>query len=70
MNKFLKVFSLVLALSMVLVFAACGGNGGNESEKTTGTTGTAISIPADFKIGIILLHDENSTYDKNFIVAA
>lgn len=70
MNKFLKVFSLVLALSMVLVFAACGGNGGDESEKTTGTTGAAISIPADFKIGIILLHDENSTYDKNFIDAA
>ncbi len=70
MNKFLKVFSLVLALSMVLVFAACGGNGGDESEKTTDSTTAAISIPADFKIGIILLHDENSTYDKNFIDAA
>lgn len=70
MNKFLKVFSLVLALSMVLVFAACGGNGDGESDKSTESTGTPLSIPADFKIGIILLHDENSTYDKNFIDAA
>ncbi len=71
MNKFLKVLSLVLALSMVLVFAACGGKSGGESTTTTtDTTGTGISIPADFKIGIILLHDENSTYDKNFIDAA
>lgn len=70
MSKFLKALSLVLALSMVLVFAACGGNGGGESEKSTESTGAAISIPADFKIGIILLHDENSTYDKNFIDAA
>ena len=28
------------------------------------------SISSDFKIGFIFLHDENSTYDKNFLVAA
>ena len=30
----------------------------------------AASISSDFKIGFIFLHDENSTYDKNFLVAA
>lgn len=29
-----------------------------------------VVIPADFKIGIICLHDNSSTYDKNFIDAA
>ncbi len=29
-----------------------------------------VASNADFKIGFIFLHDENSTYDKNFIVAA
>ncbi len=28
------------------------------------------AIPADFKVGFIFLHDENSTYDLNFINAA
>ena len=28
-----------------------------------------LEIPADFKIGMICLHDENSTYDNNFIQA-
>ena len=26
--------------------------------------------PADFKVGFIMLHDENSTYDLNFINGA
>ena len=29
----------------------------------------SVEIPADFKIGMICLHDENSTYDNNFIQA-
>lgn len=28
-----------------------------------------LTIPSDFKIGMICLHDKNSTYDKNFIEA-
>ncbi len=28
-----------------------------------------VTVPADFKMGLICLHDENSTYDKNFIDA-
>ena len=30
----------------------------------------AADVPADFKVGFITLHDENSTYDLNFINAA
>lgn len=54
---------------MVLAFAACNGNGNGETETDTGTSNKETVIPADFKIGIILLHDENSAYDRNFIDA-
>ncbi|NLL63107.1 MAG: BMP family ABC transporter substrate-binding protein [Ruminococcaceae bacterium] len=54
-----RLISLVLALTMVLTFAACKKdptqNGGKDDEK--------------MKVGLICLHDENSTYDKNFIDA-
>ena len=45
--------------------------GGNQSQGTNqGTTsGTPTSL-SDIKFGLITLHDENSTYDKNFIDAA
>ena len=53
-----KVLSLVLALMMIFAFSAtltgCGSDSGS----------------SDFKVGFICLHDENSTYDKNFIDAA
>lgn len=50
-----KILALILVVGMLFSFAACGG-----SEK---------SSDDDFKIGIICLHDENSTYDNNFIQA-
>ncbi len=46
-----KLLCLVLACVMVLSMAACGGK----------------DAKSDFKIGVILLHDEASTYDLNFI---
>lgn len=52
-----KILALVLAAVMVMSFAACGKS---KDGKTAGT---------DVKIGIICLHDENSTYDLNFINA-
>ncbi len=58
---FRKILSLCLAVMMVagLALAASGCTSG-------AGTGTADK---DFKLGVILLHDESSTYDKNFIVA-
>ncbi len=57
-----KLLALVLALALVFSFAACGC----ESDPTD-ATGAA---DGDIKIGFIFLHDENSTYDKNFLDAA
>ena len=55
MKKFLTlVLALVMMVSAVAVFTSCTEKEGS----------------ADFKIGFIFLHDENSTYDKNFIDAA
>ena len=58
-----KLLALLLSLVMVLSFAACSG------EKATEQDG-AEAVSDDFKVGFIFLHDENSTYDKNFIDAA
>lgn len=52
-----KVLSLVLALMMIFAFSVTlAGCGGGED--------------SGYKVGFICLHDENSTYDKNFIDAA
>ena len=53
-----KLTALLLTLIMVLSLAACG-----ESEKTSEGS-------SKVKAGFIFLHDENSTYDLNFINAA
>ena len=61
MKKFSKVLALCLALLMVVgCFAACG-------EKTPADDTNKV---ADVKVGFIFLHDEQSTYDKNFMDAA
>ena len=54
-----KLLSVFLACLMVLSLAACtvGGKGGNAAN-------------GKVKVGFIFLHDENSTYDLNFINAA
>ena len=60
-----KYIALLLAAVLVLgLFAGCGGNGGEETT-AAGETGSM----ANLKVGFIFLHDENSTYDKNFIDA-
>ena len=68
MKKVFKVLALVLALSMVVALAACGGN--TTEETTAGEATTAAGELNEVKVGFIFLHDENSTYDKNFIDAA
>lgn len=70
-----KLLAFVLAAVMLLSLAACGDVTGNE-KKGEGAdllprkeVTTSVTIPEDFKIGMICLHDENSTYDNNFIQA-
>lgn len=55
-----KILALLLAIVMVAAFASCGN-------KETTEGGAAETN--DVKIGLICLHDENSTYDNNFIQA-
>ena len=50
---FKKILSLVLALALTLGVAVALASCGNTED--------------EFKLGVILLHDEASTYDKNFI---
>lgn len=58
MKKFL---ALLVSLMMVLtLLVSCGGGSGGE-EAADGGGGD------DFKVALICLHDENSTYDLNFI---
>ncbi len=60
MKKFL---ALILALVMSLSLVACGGG---EEAPEGGEEGSEDGI----KVGFIFLHDENSTYDLNFLNAA
>ena len=41
-----------------------------KTEEATEEPAAETAAPADFKVGFIMLHDENSTYDLNFINAA
>ena len=55
MKKKLIALLVCLTMAMIPVLASCGGgssNGGGSDE---------------FKVALICLHDENSTYDLNFI---
>ena len=55
-----------LLLSMVMVFALCACSNNNDYKKDDDGNKTA----SDIKVGFIFLHDENSTYDLNFMNAA
>lgn len=72
-----RIIAVLLAvLFVVAAFVGCS-NGGNENKKLGESAEiiareaitSDVEIPADFKIGLICLHDENSTYDANFIQA-
>ena len=75
---FKKLLSLGLALIMVAMLgvsmASCGNTDeGNDLIATplpAPTLTKDFDIPEDFKVGFIFLHDEKSTYDKNFMDAA
>lgn len=79
-----KLLALLLALCMVFALAACGTGSETTEEPTTDETapaadtadeGEEAEAPAeettsDVKVGFIFLHDEQSTYDLNFMTAA
>ena len=67
-----KFFALLLSLTMILALTACGGSKSEDTTKTDDSTDapTENTDNSDFKVGFIILHDENSTYDLNFINAA
>lgn len=54
-----KLIALLLAAAMLFCFAGCGTKDTNSDAKAS-----------DMKVGFIFLHDEQSTYDKNFMDAA
>ena len=79
-----KLLALLLTAAMLLALVACGGNngenagnnagsnGGNTASDNTGDAGAegGEAAATDIKVGFIFLHDENSTYDLNFINGA
>ena len=58
------VLVIALAASLAVALAACDDQG------TQSVTSFSPIAKEDIKFGLICLHDENSTYDKNFIDAA
>ena len=71
MKKFTKILAILLALVFVFSVAACGKkDAADNGETTTAPAGNAGNIDySNIKFGLICLHDENSTYDNNFISA-
>ncbi len=75
---FKKVLSLILAAALLctvaMSFASCGKDdadlkGMSESPLDIPELKADFTVPENFKIGFICLHDESSTYDLNFINA-
>lgn len=76
-----KIIALLMVMAMsVMMLASCGSNEGtttttaskeadNESKSEADTTAEGGEAK-EVKVGFITLHDENSTYDLNFINAA
>ncbi len=58
-----KITALLLAMLMVFALCACG------NEAPASDDAAADDAAATIKAGLVCLHDENSSYDKNFIDA-
>ena len=65
MKKLLTLLvAAIMAVACCFGLIACGDNGGNGNEEKAGVN------KEDIKVGFIFLHDDSSSYDKNFIDAA
>lgn len=56
--------------AVALALAGCASSGGSSTGSDASASGSSSSDSAPIKPGFITLHDENSTYDLNFINAA
>ncbi len=75
-----KVFAMILCLALVTALViglvACNNDEDAKEIELPAYDGivnpdySGVTIKSDFKIGVICLHDDSSTYDKNFIDAA
>ena len=70
---------MLMIASLAVVFASCGTSTENNDDEKSAENERPLPAPelkADFtlkegfKLGFICLHDENSTYDNNFLNAA
>ena len=67
-----KILSIALAVVMIVSvagFATSCGNTANDNNSETTVADNKANDGKEFKVGFIFLHDENSTYDLNFINA-
>ena len=77
-----KIVALLMALCMVFALCACGESAAPAATEAPAADAAATEAPAaepeapaavavdNIKVGFIFLHDENSTYDANFIEGA
>ena len=75
-----KVFAMILCLTLVTALViglvACNNDEDAKEIELPAYEGienpdySGVTIKSDFKIGVICLHDDSSTYDKNFIDSA
>ena len=62
-----KVFALLLAIAMVLAFAACSKKPAETSASPEASAAPSAAAASNVKIGVILVHDENTGYDYSHI---
>lgn len=70
------ILCLTLVTALVIGLVACNNDEDAKEIELPAYEGienpdySGVTIKSDFKIGVICLHDDSSTYDKNFIDSA
>ena len=65
-----KIISLLLATAMTFTLCACAGAAAGGAAPAADSDSASSGDKLNIKAGFICLHDENSTYDLNFITGA
>lgn len=66
----MKISKKIVAVLLAVLFAIGCFAGCSADKPADDNTGTTNAAETKVKVGFIYLHDENSTYDKNFLDAA